>query len=245
MRTTKLLLLFIIIVFFSNFSTAQILQSKIQVVGNASIMTIPENYEINIKIIARDTSYVNCSNELILRVNNLTIKMNEIGISSAMLKSSGFSIEEDFYHDRTTGKREKVGFVGAVTIQMVDKYNSETLGKIINVLMSNNFYYNLNFKLSEGQKKELTAKAIELSVEDARQKAELIAKYSGVYLGKILMITYDYININSDRLMMYAYDQNHVSYSVAENLTLTPKELSIEKKVLIEWSIKQKKKILT
>lgn len=209
----------------------------VQVVGKSSVKAIPENFEIAIPINVSDSLYEQCSSSLISTLNRIQKELKGIGLDSKVVKTLNLSILEDFYYDK--GKRFNRGFRGSIRLQIVDRYSAEKLGAIVGILKKSKTPYSLDFKLSNSQIEKLNADAINSAVEDGRKKAILIAKASGVELGRILKITYDYSNYGNDYLVCEDTAEAEMAFQTVENLNLSPKEISIDKKVSIEWIINQ------
>lgn len=109
--------------------------------------------------------------------------------------------------------------------------------------------YTVGFRLSEAQKSQLRQQAINLAIEDAKEKASLIANSSDIKLLNINSITY----LDDD--MTYLRDRDIVKEVVrpsqevvmirgtetdATNIDFNPKEIGIIKSVRIEWTIQEK-----
>jgi uncharacterized protein YggE len=239
-----ILLTVLAIIFIPGVCLAQTEEDKLQVAGKASLKAIPENFNIMIPVEEEDSLYETCSTRLIQKFNKIQDELVKNGIEKDLIKTTNFSISENYVFEN--GQRVKKGYLGIVQLQIIDSYTSPILGKIIKVLKDNQALYSLNFELSESQKETLNKKAITNAVEDAKNKAELIAKVSGVSLKRILKITYNFDDFESrdyaSNLLTYekrVYGEGVSSARMLDNFELSPKEITIEKKILIEWKIEE------
>jgi uncharacterized protein YggE len=111
------------------------------------------------------------------------------------------------------------------------------------------FSYSVEFILSDSQRQNLVNYAIENSVSDAKQKAEIIAKAAGIELIKIKSITYP----NEYRQYDFETDMfNRVRYRApmiamagsgkpdSNGISINQEEIAIEKTVTIEWITRSK-----
>jgi len=125
-----------------------------------------------------------------------------------------------------------------LTYQAYD-INNQCVGIFCHVL--SRIPYSLSFELSKTQIEEFYEKAINYAIEDAIKKANIIAKASSIELDRITKISYDNSNYRNDYLIIDGDFTTNEVFAVVEemNFNISPKEITIDKKVLIEWSIKK------
>ena len=115
---------------------------------------------------------------------------------------------------------------------------------IIETLKSEEFKfgYNISFKLSEKQKNEQLEKAINLAVEDAANKARIIAKAMNIELEEILEINFGYSSPSFE--LLTRAESKTMMYNIQNDegglqLDLNPQLIEIRKSVGIIWEIEQ------
>jgi len=238
MKTKQLLitLLFLIIITISGYAQDSV--DKITVIGKASLKAVPENMIVTIPLMVQDSVFETCSDELIHKMTRIKNGLHDLGIKKESIKTDNLSIRDKYeFIDR---KRVRVGYNGSVTIQMEEKYSPEMVSKIISLLKDYQMIYNLDFKLSEDQKQKLTDMAIKEAISDAKYKAQLIATASAIELKRISKIIYDYNEFGNDILLRRESKDIRISGESSLSTTLNPSELSIEKKIQMEWIIENK-----
>ncbi|MGV8091760.1 MAG: SIMPL domain-containing protein [Mangrovibacterium sp.] len=237
---TKIILITTLIllpVFYS--SSQEFSGDKMQVVGKAIIESVPENIQIRIPVKMVDSSFVICSDKLVVKLKNLQKELENIGIKTDHIKTLNFSVNENFVYKEKERKRE--GYVGTANMQITDIYSSKLLGNTLEVLKQIEMPYSIGFDLSDRQRENLTESAIQKAVQDAKNKAGLLALASGVELKRITRIAYDYGHIDYDLTTMIEKEREEdVFYNMGNDLKLSPKEVKIEKKVIIEWQVQSK-----
>ena len=240
MRTTKHLIVIALAIALSQLDCFSQEQREIlQVVGKSSIKASPNNFVVSIPITVHDSLYVNCHNNLVSRLNGIYNELERIGIENEFIKTSEFSISDNTYVEK--GKRIHVGYKGFVRLQISAAYSADKLGSIIKVIVLKNIPYSLSFELSKSQIEDLYEKAINNAIEDALRKAQIIAKASNIELDRIVKISYDNSTYRNDYLIIEEDFSANEVFAIVEdiNFTMSPKEIPIEKKVLVEWSIKK------
>jgi len=107
--------------------------------------------------------------------------------------------------------------------------------------------YSVNFSLSEQQKERLRKITLEKAIQDAREKADLIASSNNLRLVRINKVNFDdnmgfrpshseYDIVEEDFILAITLPERP---SVSE-LNLNPKEISIVKSIIMEWIITKK-----
>jgi hypothetical protein len=147
------------------------------------------------------------------------------------------------------GKQQKIGFSGTITLTIESVFSPDFANKLIAALKIDPVEYNIRFKLSEDQKTKLRHDAITMAVEDAKEKAILLANSSNIKLDKINSISYldeGYV-FNQDRDIvreeMLPTQEVFMMVEAPGNSTsidFNPKEIGIYKSVQIEWKIDEK-----
>ncbi len=219
---------------------AQETANNVEVVGTASVKSTPELMVLNIPIIIRDSTYVECANNLQKKLADLQKSMERAGLSEEQLKILDFSIGENYEYSRKLQKSVKIGYQGRGSLQIEDSYSADLLQKIIKVLEKHESTFNLHFNLSESQKDMLRKQSIEKAVADAKEKAHTLAKASGVILGDIIKISYgraiakDNANYRLEKDIMIRGVGSAQNSAKAD---LSPKEMSISTNVVLKWAI--------
>src|SRR5665647_1218721 len=121
------------------------------------------------------------------KVRSSILKQN---ISNDLIKTNDMTINER--QEFINGKTTKTGFNGNISLIIESPYSPEISKKLLTAFSTDSLVlnYSIGFKLSEKQKSQLRQLAIAKAVEDAKERAYLIAKSSNVKLIKLNSITY-------------------------------------------------------
>lgn len=232
------------------FVNAQIIEqsdNSLRVEGKFITKEKPELLNLFIEITMKNKDYRVCSDSLFLIMQESKNVFIANGIDKNTIKTIEMGINEDEqYHD---GERIKVGYVGNIRLEIEDKFDQSFSEKLLISIRSltNKVSYGIKFKLSESQKETLRKTSIEKAIQDAKQKAELIAKNSNVTLLRINKISYDSQNGQISRFnfeseiveeMRLPQVLNMESLDNVGSFDMNPKEISIYQAVVVEWKIK-------
>lgn len=233
-------ILFSAAIFASSVYADEEITDRLQVVGKASIKALPENFLVSIWITENDPDYATTSKKLFAQSSTLQSELIKTGVTREIIKTSLYSINENYAYKNN--ERVKEGYQGQIRLTINNTYTPESMDKIIQVLLANQAIYTVSFTLSDKQKDALNEQAIKEAVADAKAKAELLEKQSGIKTDRITKVIYDYTGPDKDIMIRGITSTDSGSFSSSESVVFNPDYISIEKKVLIEWHIFNGKK---
>ena len=212
--------------------------------GVAILKEIPRNIFAVITVNSKSADYSECQDMLLKRMEIVKSSILKQGISKDLVKMTEISINEN--KEYIDGKLERTGFSGTITLTIETVFSPEFANKLLAALKIDLVEYNIKFKLSEDQKTKLRHDAIVRAVEDAKEKAILLANSSNIKLIKINSISY------SDERYAFMLDRDIVREEIlpaqevfltvegagnSKSIDFNPREIGIYKSVKIEWSI--------
>jgi hypothetical protein len=240
---------------FSVISNGQLYSSQtkdhtILVKGTAIIKQIPELIFVSINVKSESQDYSDCQNRVLFKMEKVKIAILKQKISKDLIKTNEITINER--KEFINGKTVNTGFIGNISIIIESPYSIDISNKLLTAFKSDSLVlnYTVGFRLSEAQKSQLRQEAITLAIEDAKEKALLIAKSSNIKLLNINSITYldDDLTYLRDRDIIRevvrpsqdAFLSVRGTDSDTPNIDFNPKEIGIIKSVRIEWTIEEK-----
>ena len=215
--------------------------NKLRVKGTYITKEIPEQIDFSVFIRYSNPGFKACSDSLLIIARDLTEVLVDNGIERDLIKVSNIAVHENYIF--SGGSRIREGFTGSATIEIQSIFSQVFSDRIFTALGSVNYdlSYNVRFSLSEEQKGEIETKAIRKAIEDAMNKAEIIAERSNMKLARINRIIYDDnaasgIIYSADNLARHEMlsDRDAPAFS---GLDLNPKEISISRSIMMEWWI--------
>ena len=227
--------------------TSQLKDNTLLVKGTAILKQIPEIIYASVNVKSESENYSDCQNKLLAKMDKVRSSILKQNISNDLIKTNEMTINER--QEFINGKTTKTGFNGNISLIIESPYSSEISKKLLTAFTTDSLVlnYSIGFKLSENQKSQLRQLAIAKAVEDAKERAYLIAKSSNVKLIKINSITYldDEITYNRDndiikteiRPTQEVFVTIRGSNSNTPNIDFNPKEIGIIKSIRMEWTI--------
>ncbi|MBH46613.1 MAG: hypothetical protein CME71_00425 [Halobacteriovorax sp.] len=167
-----------------SFSSVMADESGIKVSGTGEVKTTPDIASISFAINTVATSASAAQKENAKITNSVVSKLKAANVATKDIQTSGFHVgpEYEYKNSRRTLKGHRVTHSFNVTIR-----KTANLGDIIDDLTQKAgeaiAINNIGFGVSDDE--PLKMRSLELSVENARKKAEVLAKAAGVKLGDI------------------------------------------------------------
>ena len=162
----------------------------IEVDGASEIEVMPDEATIQINL-----------RELGMKVSDVTNALNKKtkAIQDAIKKTgvADYDFVVDNYYVNinriyTKGSSKDSGYVASQNVKVRVKNIDKDLVKVLESISSKDFdlSYNMNFGISEAQRKVHQEKLLELALEDARRKADVIAKTMGIKNIRIFKVNF-------------------------------------------------------
>ena len=216
----------------------------IVVEGKSSIKMAPEIITFNINFSVVDTNYTRCAEMALQKIESVKSQFIKNSIDEELIKTNNYSIVEQREYDQVSRKQVFKGYRASIPILIKTEVDDPRNNQIFEII-KNNFQsnFNIKFDLSQIQIDTIKEKLIELAIEDANLKAQLLAKNSKIKLGRISKIQYgeprtirnfthsNYELLNSGQL------ETMSSVHKAGITVLNPAKKEMRTSVMIAWMI--------
>ncbi len=245
MNKLLILAIFIFIPFIENAQGQIQSDNSIMVEGLSITKEQPELIELSLDVNCKSHSFSSCSDSLMIIINSITKTLVKNGINKDLIHKSGISVTEDYKY--ISGKNVKVGFYGKSRIEISDLFSDEFKNAIFKSISDFQYEvkFNIQFSLSEVQKEKLRKNSLEEAINDAFEKAQIIAKQSQLELGNINKITVVDQNNRGYKGVSYDLVKENVSPGMRSeqynSTEFNPEPMAIIKRVVIEWQFKLEK----
>ncbi|WP_321345949.1 SIMPL domain-containing protein [uncultured Draconibacterium sp.] len=240
----KKTILSLAIMLFAFGSFAQNNQNGILTVeGKSSVKLAPEEISFTVNFSVKNDDYKQCAEMSVEKMDEIKKLFIKNGIDEDLIKTNSFSIREVQKYDPQTRKSVFDGYEANIPVTIRTKKDYEKNDKIFELIKDNlQSNFNLNFALSEEQMEAVKEKLIKLAVEDAKQKAAVIAQSAELEIGKIKSVQYGEPRMigtyNTNMELMRAESMPLLSASKADiTSVLSPDEIEMRTNIVIAWEI--------
>jgi len=168
-------------------STAPV-QNWFYATGESEITTVPDQAEINLGIVSRETTVAAAQNKTNQVIAAVTEDLNKLGVKKEDITTQDYSIYPEY--DYTSPARAITSY-SVTTSLRVKMYDFEKLNQAIDAATKDgvNQVNDITFSLSKDRETELKKEARKEAIENAKKNAQELAQLSGLRLGKIINVT--------------------------------------------------------
>ena len=208
----------------------------IKVTGHSDMSVSPDLGELNLTITQRDMSASQAITKLNSKTKEIFKRLNGLGFKDEDIKTLNFQINENRIY--RNGEMKDSGFVAMQTVQVEFENKKERISQILTSFSKTepDFQFNFNFKLSDAANERVRNELIKKAINNAKDKANLIANTAGVKLAAIHEISYG-MSENVIFEPRYAMMDAAMNKSGEEIAGFTPQDIKVTDRVIMMWEI--------
>lgn len=171
-------------------TTSQTKGEPFIVSGTGKVSVAPDIAKLSLGIQENGTSLKSVQDSVNKKSKTLVDSLKNLGVGEGDIKTTSYSVYPQY--DYTNPGQKIMGYQVSINYVVTVK-NFDKLNDIFSVATSNgaNVAGGINFDLSDSLKKQKLQEAREMAVGEAKDKAQGLAKASGITLGKIINISED------------------------------------------------------
>lgn len=182
-------LLFTIAVLFLVFGAMAQQIPLIEVEGKSEISIQPDEALIYLNFSQKGKTSAAATNELNKRMRVLEQELKKTGVKTYELFVENYSVNPDRIYKE--GTYQDIGFIASQTARIRVSDTQKDLLKIIEALHTSiESGFNLQYQVSEKAMEGYQEKLLQLALEDAKAKAEIIAKTMGISTIRVFKVQY-------------------------------------------------------
>lgn len=199
------------------------MERNLRVVGTATKKCSPDTAKIYMNLEAVGKTADLAKSIFTNKSTLLTNIIKQLGFNPEDLRTENFFVDKNYEY--TDNKRVQNGYKADCTYSLVIDLDYAVLEQLITSLsqaLEMRITYDVMLREAEKEEKEV----LDLAIQDAKQKAEVVASSCGVKLGDIVGISYD-------EAPSFAGFR-----AVSSESNLAPSDVKITKSIEIMWEIK-------
>ena len=209
----------------------------IRVGGNATVSLAADTATLQIGVNTRDESVRTAQQENAAAMNAVMEAILGTGIDEKDVVTSQFNVYGSYeYSTDALGREKRTRFYEVQNNVSVTVHDLTKIGAVLDAAMEAGANTTYGIVFSSTQKNEAYQKALTRAVQDAMQKARIIAAAAGLQLGDIIFID------SSQSTMSYARDYGiantyeYAADAAAKGTSITSGDVSVTANVVLEYS---------
>jgi len=210
--------------------------------GEGIVTAVPDQATVDAGVTAQSATVTDAQSKVNQTTNKIIADLKKLGLSDKDIKTTDYSVNPNYSNDAVPmgapmivgGSQTITGYTVTQSLEIkvkpIDKAN-----KVVDTATADgaNLVGDVNFTFSDTLSKSLDQQATQQAVNDAKDKAQTLAKASGINLGKIVNVVE---NSNTPRpLMMTAGVAAKTDQVTTPSTNVTPGENTMTVDVVLYY----------
>ncbi|MDR0751803.1 MAG: SIMPL domain-containing protein [Christensenellaceae bacterium] len=212
----------------------------ISVKGLGEISLKPDVIVIKMHVIAINLDYAKMNSDAAISISHLKQCFSGIGFNKKCLKTINFRITSEYERIKNTSSEWEDRFIGYKCqhdLVLEFEYDINKLEEVINAISESGVKPKYDIKFSVKNQKQIKKKLINSAVNDAKNKAQIIASAAGVKLGDIVNINYSEEVLNLFSPTTYDNSLRGARLMSEASIDINPQEIQARDYIIIQWAI--------
>lgn len=216
------------------------MEKTITVKGTGNISVTPDLTIISLTLKSLDKDYDKSMEEASQKLSDLQDAISEIGFAKTDLKTTRFNVSTEYDSVRDKNGNYKSVFVGYSCIQGLKlefDFDTKVLSKVLSAIARRIAEPELNISFSVKDKAAVNEALLESAAANAKKKAEILTKASGVKLGELININYSWAELDVYSDTRYDMEAKCMCASDSVNMDITPDDIEVGDSATFVWTI--------
>lgn len=217
------------------------MERLITVKGVGNINVKPDLIVITMDLVSHEYSYEDTMELATNSVYALEKAIEKVGFNKKDLKTTRFDIStkyKSYYDENNKYKSEFDGYECEQGLKLQFDLDMNMLSKVLTAITTSGVNPKVNIRFSVRDKQRVSEELLIDATENARRKAEILAKASKVSLGRLVSIDYNWSELNIYSNIEYEMESKIVSEEKAYAPNIEPDDINLSDTVAFVWEIK-------
>lgn len=215
----------------------------ITIKGTGKLSLKPDQVVVSMTLKTVHAVYDKAMDEAAKHLEQLRHAITEIGFVKDDLKTTGFDVGTEYESERDKSgnyKRRFVGYRVTHQLKLEFDFDSQQLSKVLGAIASCIAEPELNVQFTVKDREEVNAALLESACANAKAKAEILTKASGVTLGELVSIDYNWGELHLYSPTHYEMEETCMMKAGAAPtaMDIEPDDIDVSDSVTFVWEIK-------
>ena len=212
----------------------------ITIKGTGRAISRPDQITIPITLTAKDLHYKKTMDISAQQHAALQAALAHCGIQAKDIKTSDYSVDASYESKRDMDgnyTRHFVGYECVHQLQIRFDLDMERLGSILDAISGCIAEPDCSIEFSVKDTEPMMQEVLKNAAENARKKAEILARASGVALGELLHIDYSWTDLVFTSETVMKCKALNAPMGGMESMSIEPEDISASENVTFTWAI--------
>ena len=224
------------------------MKRTIAVKGTGTVEAAPDQIELTMNLSTLDPDYRTAAEEADKKSGKLSGAVRDAGFSPEALKTTDWGVGTEYrgVHDPATGeyRQEFAGYRIRHGLLLSFPLDLGRLAELLGLIGDSGAEPELSIRFTLKDPEALRKKALESAAANAREKAEILAAASGVRLGELLTVRYDFADVRFASPTMFEADAQTMNAGRGRMMAkasfaadMTPQDITFTDNAGFVWEI--------
>lgn len=216
------------------------MERTITVRGTGSVSVRPDLIVITLTIGSQEFEYDDTMQTAAESVEILQHAIESVGFDKNDLKTTSFNIKTHYenYRDKDNNYKSRFdGYICEQGLKLEFGFDNKVMSKILAAIARAPVNPQLNVAFSVKDQAAIGEALLISATENARQRAEILARASGVVLGPLLSIDYNWGELHLYSPTSYCLDENCMKVADISAPDIQPDDIKVQDTVTFIWQI--------
>lgn len=215
----------------------------ITIKGIGKLSLKPDQTVVSLMLKTVHADYDKAMDEAAKHLEQLRSAIAEIGFTKDDLKTTSFDVGTEYENERDKNGNYKQIFVGyRVThgLKLEFDFDSQRLSKVLGAIAVCIAEPELNVQFTVKDKEAVDAALLESACANAKVKAEILTKASGVTLGELVSIDYNWGELHLFSQTQYDMEDAcmRMASAAPTSIEIEPDDIDVSDSVTFVWEIR-------
>lgn len=213
----------------------------ITVKGLGKVTKSPDSIIINMKLLSFDKEYDLSMEKATKNLEEINSSLINIGFCKDMIKTTDFNVYTKYDNVRVenTYKYTFMGYECQQALKIQFDMDIKKLANVCSVISKCNAEPEITVHFTIKNPKELNEELLKSAATNASEKAKILCEATGVKLGDLVNIDYNWHDLNTYSNTNYHLEKRCLAASTMQNnIDITPDDINFSEEVTFIWEIK-------
>lgn len=210
----------------------------ITIKGIGNVSKAPDMVVIDLKLQAIGDDYELAMELAQVQLEQTRTALMNVGLEKNDIQTTDFNVRSEYENRRTKNgeyHREFIGYGVHHQLKVSFSFDSKYLGTVLNAISASGTSPEISISFTVKDKESIKEELLCDAAANARKKAEILCKASGVKLGNLVSISYDWAEINVYSHARYLADD--MMMNSPSSIDIEPENIDASDSVVFVWEI--------
>lgn len=218
------------------------MNKTITVKGTGRVSVKPDMIVVSMRLETKDKEYDKTMESAAERIELINKSLEEIGFEKQAVKTTDFNVRTDYESVRDKDNNYKSVFKGYVcnhSLKVEFDFDTKRLAKVLSAISACLAKPEFSISFTVKNPSAISEELLKSAAKNAREKAEVLCSASGVKLGELLSIDYNWGELNVYSATDYKIESRCMmkAESCLSNIDIEPEDIDVNDTAAFVWEI--------